>query len=294
MKERKVRDEVEVLKKLDLIKVDFKGIYISGKGKKILKRLEVIYSDLKDIPILEKKLKEMLKIKKVKIIPGDSNENQIILKDMGKITFEIIKDLIEEEDIIGITGGSTMAKVVEEVQYDDRERNILVIPARGALGSDVDNQSNSIAAKLAQKLGGNYKLLHIPDTLDLETLELVLKNEDIRQSKDMIENINLLVFGIGRADTMAKRRNLKEDVIIKLEEGQAVAEAFGHYFNIKGGEVWQHKTIGLSLDRFRNLEDLIGVAGGEEKAQAIMAVSALNSNLTLITDEKAAKSILKI
>ena len=293
MKERKIRDEVEILKELELIKVDFKGMYISGRGIEVLKDLEAIYGNLKDIPSLEKRLKDLLGIKKVKIVPGDSNESRIILKDMGKSTFEMIKQLIKEGDIIGITGGSTMAKVVKEAQYDDKERNILVIPARGALGPDVEYQSNAISAKLANKLGGNYKLLHVPDTLDLETLESILKNEDIREAKEMIENINLLVFGIGRADAMGKRRNLKDDIMIKLEEGKAVAEAFGHYFNIKGEEVWQHRTIGLSLDRFRNLEDLIGVAGGEEKAHAIMAVSALNSNLTLITDETAAKSILE-
>lgn len=294
MKERKVRDEVEILKNLKLINIDFKGMYISGKGNEILKELESIYFKLKDIPLLEEKLKKVLKIKRVKIIPGDSKENQIILKDMGKITFEILKSIIKKDDIIGITGGSTMAKVAEEAEQSEEGRDLLVIPARGALGSDVENQSNSIAAKLAQKLGGKYKLLNLPDTLDLETLELLLKNEEIKDSKDTIEKINILVFGIGRADTMANRRNLKKDIVTKLQEENSVAEAFGHYFNIKGEEVWEHKTIGLSLDKFKVLEDLIGVAGGEEKAEAILAVSALNSNLTLVTDEKAAKEILKI
>lgn len=268
-------------------------MYISEKGKVVLENLEPIYANLKDIPILEEKLKKKLGIKRVKIIPGDSNESEIVLKDMGKISFEILKDTIKEEDIIGITGGSTMANLAKVAEYDNKKRNVLIIPARGALGPDVDNQSNSISAKLAKKLSGNYKMLNVPDTLDMETLELVLKNEEIKESKDMIENINVLVFGIGRADIMGKRRNLKEDIMLKLKEESAVAEAFGHYFNIKGGEIWQHQTIGLSLNKFKDLEDLIGVAGGEEKAQAIMSVSTLNSNLTLITDERAAKRILE-
>ena len=78
-----------------------------------------------------------------------------------------------------------------------------------------------------------------------------------------------------------------------LDEG-SVAEAFGHFFNIEGKEVWEYKTIGLSLKRFKSLEKLIGVAGGEEKAEAIMAISSLNANMTLVTDESCAKRILKI
>lgn len=294
IKERKIRDEVDILKNLELLKIDFKGMYITEKGKELLIELKPIYANLKDIPILEEKLKNKLGIKKVRIAPGDSNKNHIILKDMGKITFKIFKEILKEKNIIGITGGSTMAKVVEECEYYSNKKDILVIPARGALGSDVENQSNSIAAKLAKKLGGNYKLLYLPDTLDKDTLEHVLKNKEIKESKDIIENINTLIFGIGRADTMASRRNLEKSTIETLDKQMAVAEAFGHYFNIKGEEVWVHKTIGLSLDKFKNLDNLIGVAGGEEKAQAIMAVSTLNANLNLITDEAAAKKILKI
>ncbi len=39
----------------------------------------------------------------------------------------------------------------------------------------------------------------------------------------------------------------------------------------------------------KKLDNVIGVAGGEEKAQAIIAISTLNNNMTLITDEAAAK-----
>ncbi len=39
----------------------------------------------------------------------------------------------------------------------------------------METQSNSIAAKLAKKLEGSYRLLHVPDDIDRVTLEAVLK-----------------------------------------------------------------------------------------------------------------------
>ncbi len=291
LRERNVRDEVTVLKNQGLININSKGMYIERKGIVVLRELKDIYISLKGIPQLEKRLKEKLNILDVLIIPGDSNENKSVLKEMGNTTFKILKENIQYQDIIGITGGNTMASVVEEIKPDKKNRELIVIPARGGLGKDLNTQSNSIAAKLAQGLGGNYRLLYIPDSLEEEAMEYMLKNEEISQSINLINNMNILVFGIGRADTMAERRNLSEDRIKELIEGGAVAEAFGHYFNINGKEIWEYKTIGLSLDKFKDLHNLIGVAGGEEKAEAIFSVSSLNKNMILVTDESAARKI---
>ncbi len=68
-----------------------------------------------------------------------------------------------------------MATVAEETILDNKSRDIIVIPARGGLGRDVNTQSNSIAAKLAEKLGGAYRLLYVPDGLEEEALEIMLK-----------------------------------------------------------------------------------------------------------------------
>lgn len=291
-KERTVRDEIGILKEQGLLNIDFMGMYITDNGKKIIEELHEIYSDLKGIPQLEKSLEKFLKIKKVVVIPGNSQDEGIVLKDMGKITFKIVKENISPQDIIGITGGNTMAAVADEAIIDNKDREITVIPARGGLGKDVNTQSNSIAAKLGDKLGGSYRLLYVPDALEEEALEIMLKNKEIKESIDLIDSMNMLIFGIGRADTMAKRRNLPQEKIDNLLEDGAVAEAFGHYFDIDGKEVWEYKTVGLSLKKFKALDSVIGVAGGEEKAQAIMAITTLNKNMILVTDESAARKIL--
>lgn len=293
MKERSVRDEITILKNEELLNIDFMGMYITDKGQKLITQLHEIYRSLKGIPKLQESLQEVLKIKDVIIIPGNSMENGMVLKDMGKLTFKTLKSKLKPKDIIGITGGNTMATVADEAMVDSKTRDIIVIPARGGLGKDMNTQSNSVAAKLADKLGGAYRLLYVPDGLEKEALEIMLRNEEIKESIDLINNMNTLVFGIGRADTMAHRRNLSEEKIDKLLRNGAVAEAFGHYFDIKGQEIWEYKTVGLSLDKFKKLDNVIGVAGGDEKSQAIMAITSLNKNMTLITDESAARKILE-
>ena len=294
LKERNVRDEVNILKDQGLINIHNMGMYITEDGKQLITELSSLYGDLKGITGIEKILQEKLNIKRVYIVPGTFLEDNTVIKDMGKIVTKLLADLIQPKDIIGITGGNTMAGIVNEIFKDNKKRDIVITPARGGLGSDLNTQSNSIAAKLAEQLGGSYRLLYVPDGLDGETFDLMLKNKEVSESIETINHMNILLFGIGRADTMAIRRQLPTDKVNDLLNKGAVAEAFGHYFNIDGEEIWEYKTIGLTLEKFRTLDNTLGVAGGEEKAQAILAISTLNPNMVLVTDEAAARRILEI
>lgn len=292
--ERIIRSEVNILKNQGLLNIDIMGMYITVEGKALIDELNEIYKGLMGITELEKDLATCLNIKRVYIVPGNSGHNDLFLKDMGKTTSEVLKRLIQPTDIIGITGGNTMAAVAEEMVPQNKSSDITVIPARGGLGREVETQSNSIAAKIGQKLGGSYRLLNVPDSLEKEALEIMIKNREVKESLEFINNINILLFGIGRADTMAQRRNLPKEKIDSLMDSGAVAEAFGHYFDINGNELWEYKTIGLSLDKFKETRDIIGVAGGDDKAEAIIAISHLSKNIILVTDENAARSIINI
>ncbi|MFY9214473.1 MAG: sugar-binding transcriptional regulator [Tissierellaceae bacterium] len=294
LKERSVRYEANLLSDQGLINIDNMGMYITEDGKELIKSLSGLYGELKGITRIERILEERLKIKRVYIAPGTFLEDQTVIKDMGKIVSQLLDRLIQPKDIIGITGGNTMAAITDEFSDYSKKRDVIVTPARGGLGSDLNTQSNSIAAKLAEHLGGSYRLLYVPDGLDGETFDLILKNKEVKESIDTINKMNVLIFGIGRADTMAERRKLPKEKVDELLSKKAVAEAFGHYFDICGKEIWEYKTIGLSLDKFKSLNNLIGVAGGEEKAEAIIAVSSLNPNMVLVTDEAAARKILEI
>lgn len=294
MGERAVRTEVNILKEQGLLNIESMGMYVTEDGKKIIGNLSGVIHRLKGITELEKKLEEVLQVEKVLIVPGNSDDNSLVLKDMGKTTCMYLKKSVRDDYIIGITGGTTMAHVAEEMPKGKVAKGIMVTPARGGLGKDVETQSNSIAAKLAKKLEGSYRLLHIPDNIDKAALDAVLAITDVKDVLGLIDDMNILIFGIGRADIMAERRQLSQGEIDKLIEKGAVAEAFGHYFDINGEEIWESPTVGLSLEGFQNIEKVIGVAGGVDKADAIISVASLREKMTIITDEGAAKKIIEM
>lgn len=293
MGERAVRTEVNILKEQDLLIIEPMGMYVTEEGKNLLEDLKEVIHRLKGLSELEKKLEKLLKVEKVLIVPGNSDKNKLVLKDIGKTAANYLKNIIKDNNIIGITGGSTMAQVAEEMPKVKTKDNILVLPARGGLGKDVETQANSIAAKLAKKLGGSYRLLHAPDNIEKETLEVLLKVGEVKETLELIRKMDILLFGIGRADVMAERRKLSKDNIDYIMGKGAVSEAFGHYFDTEGKQVWESMTVGISLEDFKKVNHVIGVAGGDAKAEAILSITTLRENMTIVTDEGAAMKILK-
>ena len=294
LRERTVRYEVEKLKELKLLTIDNMGMYVTDDAKKLLKHLEEPYYDIRGIGELTKSLQKKLQINKIIVVAGDSEINHDVLLEMGKAASGILLDNLGEKDIVGVTGGSTMACVSEMIQSEKNYSQVIIIPARGGLGTEVMNQANSVAANIGKSLGADYRMLHIPDGLDQKALKAVSTNTEIKEVLQMIDQMNVLLFGIGRADVLAGRRRLPESKISDLLEEGAVAEAFGHYFSIDGRDIWEYKTVGISLKNYTKLKKVIGVAGGKDKAEAIIAVSSIRKDIALVIDEAVGVKILEL
>ena len=291
--ERIIRGEVEILKDQGLIEITAAGMILTNEGKYIIDNLQEYICALRGIKDIEEKLKYKLGISEVKIVPGATDGNEYVLEDMGKLAAILIQDFINDGNIIGVTGGTTMEAVAKGIKTPSKRKNITVVPARGGIGGEVERQANTIAATMAKGLGCQYQLLHASDTLGKEALTSILKDPEIKKVINIIKSVDLLVFGIGRADDMARRRELPTSTIEKLENLQAVAEAFGYYFNKKGEIVYEMPTIGISFKDFEKISTVIGVAGGAKKADAIVSVAKLKKSMILVTDEVAALEILE-
>ncbi len=291
--ERVLRKEANVLKDNGLLEFTPEGMNISDKGINVLINLERFLHDFRGIREIEKRLANRLNIHKVFITPMQYDDSELMLKEIGKSASRYLSSILKDDSVLGMTGGSTLYHVIECFKRDSRcPKGVTVVPARGGIGDKAEYQANTLAEKLANKLSGQYKQLYTPDSLSKASIDSLMNEPKIREIMNDIEHIDTLIFGVGNAKTMARRRGLKQDVIDTMVEKGAVAEAFGYYFNQEGEIVHEISTIGISLDKCKSLENIIAVAGGVEKAEAIIAISKLNEKLVLITDESVAKLIL--
>lgn len=292
--ERVIRSETEVLKEQNLINVAVSGMTVTEEGLELLDQLKDIMNEVMGLSKLQNRVKEKLGIKKVIIIPGNYEKNESLLKDVAKQGAEYFLSILKDTNIVSITGGSTMLEFANSLRGDKKYNQTTIVPARGGVGKDVETQANNIVAILGKKLGAHYKLLHIPDELGVEAMKTLSLEPEIKKTLNYIVDTDILVFGIGRADEMATRRKLPKKQVEEILSKGAVGEAFGYYFNKDGEIVYELNTVGINLETFKSVKNNIAIFAGASKAEAVTAISKINDNMVIVTDEESAYKILEI
>ena len=152
LSERIVRSEVDFLKNQGLLEINTFGMNTTPSGCELLEGLKDYLDEMFGIPLLEEKVKNRLGIKKVIIVSGNMDIDDSIVKGIGKATYKYLTKIIEDRLIIGVTGGNTMFEFAKCALDTKKYEDILVVPARGGLGREVEIQANNIAAIIGKKL----------------------------------------------------------------------------------------------------------------------------------------------
>nr|WP_263324905.1 sugar-binding domain-containing protein [Neobacillus sp. Marseille-Q6967] len=292
--ERVLRSEVDFLKEQNLVYINNVGMSLTPEGKNLLEDLEDLIRELQGIDVMELELKHRLGIRKVVIVPGDSDESLMVKSDLGKACADCMKQYLSGKNIIAVTGGSTMAAVAEKLTPELGKKDLLFVPARGGVGEDVHNQANTISSIMSKNTQSKHRVFYVPDQVSMEIYESLIKDPEIHEVLELIKSASMVLHGIGDAIKMAERRKTRPEIMQKLESKHAVGEAFGYYFDEKGEIVHKVSTIGLQLEDLEKIPNVIAVAGGRSKAKAIRAyLKQAPKSTILITDEGAARRLLK-
>jgi central glycolytic genes regulator len=293
MTERVIRSEVQFLGQQALLDTASDGMRLTSEGERLVNALEGMMGDVSGLALLEKQLRVILDISRVHIVPGNSDEDPWVKNEMGLASVKLMEEYIKDNSIIAVTGGTTMAAVANMTRPLKKERHPLFVSARGGLGERVENQANTICAKMAEKADGTHRLLHVPDPLSEESYCSLIEEPSIREVAELIRKADMVIHGIGDAKTMASRRRTSQEAWEEIEREQAIAEAFGYYFDCEGRIVHKVKTIGLKLEDLYDSRTVLAVAGGKSKGPAIEAYFKRGPNSILVTDEAAAKVIIE-
>ena len=295
LSERVLRAQVDFLKKSGLLEFSSSGMTVTDEGADILKELADYVRKLQDLSTLEKELCSMLNVGRVVILPGDSDQEEVVKREIGRTAARLLSKLLADgkEHIVAVSGGTTMAAMAANISGS--QPNTVVVPARGGLGDNVELQANTIATVLAQRLGASYRQLYVPDSVSEDILNSILKEDiGVRSVVDIIKRADILVHGVGRSDVMARHRRLSPEIIAKLKENGAVGEAFGQYCALDGKQIYMSNNAGLMLQDLEHIGTIIGIAGGKSKAAAILSVIHASRQDILVTDEAAAHEIVRM
>lgn len=181
---------------------------LTERGLEVYQGLELVMNQLLGMHQIEKEMTQYFGIQRCIVVAGDSDIQKKVLSDFGDVLTNTLNLLLPNgENTIAVMGGTTMAMVAENMgSLETEKRHNLFVPARGGIGEAVSVQANSISAVMANKTGGNYRALYVPEQLSRETYNSLLQEPSIQEVLTLISHANCVVHSIGRALHMAARR----------------------------------------------------------------------------------------
>lgn len=292
--ERAVRSDIAVLRQAGLLDVTSGGMVITPIGRSVLEESRELYSLLKGQQRLAESIRDAFGLVEVMVVAGDADISSATKEELGRQAGQLLLSLVKPNSVLTVSGGTTLAVLAEVLPNQRTVAELTIVPARGGLGEALEIQANTVAARLAAKLGAYYRPLYAPENLSSSTVKVLAQEPQIKEVVELVRGADLCLHGIGDAITMARRRRSTAAVLDKLQQAGAQAELFGYYLNEEAEIVHIVPSLGLHLEDLRHIDKVIAVAGGRSKASAIVAVMRLGYHTHLVIDETAATAIIDL
>ena len=291
--EREIRNTAGVLRDLGYVEQNASGLTVSPRAEEILEAAGSFAKAMSGLNAMELELESLLPVELVMIVSGNADEEPRVLNDAGRACAGKLRTMLQNGKTLAVTGGRSIAAVVRNLQTVS-PLNVMVVPARGGMGHSVELQANTLAEEAAARLGGHYRLIHLPDHLDMQALHEMLKMPEISEAVEFLQRADIILHGIGKASETMRERRLDRAAQSSLRRDGAVGECFGAYYNLEGRCLLESSGIGVDLARLKPTCRMIAVAAGAGKAGAIISVLRHKKHAMLVTDEGAAEEMLRL
>lgn len=141
--ERVLRTETDMLKQLQLIKTSKSGMTLTEKGLEVYQGLEKMMNLLFGIQKIEIEIAQLFGIQRCIVVSGNSDNQRKILDEFGEVLTHSLDMLLpEDNNIIAVMGGTTMAQAAEHMgTLESERRHNLFVPARGGIGEALTVQA---------------------------------------------------------------------------------------------------------------------------------------------------------
>ncbi|MDK2952215.1 MAG: lsr operon transcriptional repressor [Kosmotogales bacterium] len=270
---------------------------------KIMKILEkaadenIVEIKIKDSSVnllnIEKKLIDKFGLKDSVVVPIESKDKKVISKQLGIAASQYISMILQDDDVIGIGWGESVSNTIRHLVLD-HVNNLYIVSLSGGVLPLISDTN------FFGRYSSIFKVLPTPLIFSNQKIaEEVCKEPEVIEIFNMWALTNHLLLGIGAPDndaTIVKKGYLSESQLALLRQKGAVGDILGQYFDQDGNIIdfeTNQRIISFDISKLKVKQNVIAIAGGPKKVQAIAAAIKGGYLSTLITDELTAKQLLK-
>ena len=249
---------------------------------------------------LEAALIKKFKLKKVTVVPNDTNDTKIIKKRLGKAAVLLVDQLISEGTVLGISWGTTMQEIARQLR-PRRVKDMIVVQLNGGISrAEIDTHASEIAKAISESYKAIPYLMPLPAVVDSADLKkVILSDKNISYTLDLGRKADIALFTIGSFgynSVLVKADYFEPIEVDELLQSGAVGDICSRILKADGticSKDLNNRTIGIELEEIKKKPYSIAVAGGKEKLAAIQAGLKGKWFNSLITDEWIAIELLR-
>lgn len=247
---------------------------------------------------LENTLIEAFGLSMCRVAMDLAEAGPIPLRALGALGGHWLGHLLEKgtHKAIGVSHGRTIAASVEAMPRRSANGTVFV-SLLGGLTRSLAANPYDVIHRLAQTTGAEAYLMPAPLFANSPEDKAVLASQSmLRDAFVRMRDCELAVVGVGDLRTSAGSLSMGQvDISDELTARGAVAEMLGQFLDADGKQVstsLDDRAMAMSLDDLHGRE-VVAIAGGLGKVEAIRA--ALSSGFLdgLIIDEAAARSLVE-
>lgn len=251
---------------------------------------------------LENTLEDKFELKEVLIVETDPQaSDKVLKKQIGTAAANYLQRTISNDDIIGVSWGTTLEALVDALPPKEIE-GTHVIQALGGIGPPEDKaHTTDISRRLSQLLNSRLTLLPAPGIVgSADAKNILLSDRQVKTALDLFSKIKTLYVGLGAIETNPVlepgSHEISDSLYNEIINSEAVGDIALRFFDTHGNSIntkLDELTIGITIEEIKNVDTVVGIAGGPQKVKVIKG--ALSGKLidVLITDQLTAEILIK-
>jgi DNA-binding transcriptional regulator LsrR (DeoR family) len=261
-----------------------------------------IHYPWRGMPDLEQRLATRFGLKDARVLQTGNFGYSQVVEGLGVIAARYLERRLRDHMVLGISWSTGVYQVVNALRAA-RRLGVTVVQLTGAVGSVAPVLDGpDLARWLAHMLGGQYRYLHAPLIVESAEVRQALEQERaIRETLDLARRADIVLVGIGSIQpalsTLLQAGIVDDSGLAAVAALGAVGDICTYHYNIEGCLVpldLHERIIGIDLPSLARVPLVIGVAGGREKAEAILGALRGGYINCLVTDEVAANDVLRL
>jgi len=248
---------------------------------------------------IEQKLISTFHLEDTVVVPVADGEDALG-ESLGKAAALYLERHLKSGNLFAVGWGLTISKVAKFIN-PNQISSLRIVTLNGGLTPSFFLNPYDIGGKLADIFKGECYYIYAPAIISSEKLCQSFKSDvTVRQALEMAVQADYSMVSIGVAgveSTLIKMHYLSLAETEALRREGAVGDILAQFFNIKGEKVdcdLHKRIVAFPIENLRKMQNVIGLAGGKDKVEAILGAIHGGFIKILITDEETAKSVLNL